>query len=363
MNGDGCGAAPKEEKSEKPMKFGIFDYIDRRDEPLTRTFDDRMALLAAAEEAGFYGYHLTEHHATPLSSTPSPAVYLAAAARETSRIRLGALLFLLPLYNPVRLAEELAMLDNLCGGRLDVGVGRGISPAEFAALGVDYESSQESFEEAFEILHKAFTQDRVDHHGKHFRCDDVPVVMHPVQKPHPPFWYGLRGEHGPVFAAAHGMNGVTLGSTERIAGILGRFREAWDEQAEARRRFGSPVETPLVGAMRAMFVADSDAEAERLARPAYARWFDSLNWLWELRGLKIPIALSPDYDTARASGALVAGDPDTVRHELVEQARTAGFDYLVLQLAFGCLTHAQEMRSIELFRHHVMPALADAAPA
>ena len=175
------------------MKFGIFDYIDRRDEPLAKTFDDRMALLGAAEDAGFYGYHLTEHHATPLSATPSPTVYLAAAARETTRIRLGALLFLLPLYNPVRLAEELAMLDNLCRGRLDVGVGRGISPAEFAALGIDFEQSEEMFGEAFEVVHKAFTQDRVDHHGKHFRCDDVPVVIHPMQRPFPPLGTFLEG--------------------------------------------------------------------------------------------------------------------------------------------------------------------------
>ena len=85
------------------MKFGIFDYIDRRDEPAATTFDERMALLRAAEEAGFHGYHLTEHHASPLSLAPSPTVFLAAAARETKRLRLGTLLYLLPLYNPVRL--------------------------------------------------------------------------------------------------------------------------------------------------------------------------------------------------------------------------------------------------------------------
>ena len=341
------------------MKFGIFDYIDRRDEPLAKTFDDRLTLLRAAEEAGFHGYHLTEHHVTPLSSTPSPTVYLAAAARETTRIRLGALLFLLPLYNPVRLAEELAMLDNLCHGRLDVGVGRGIAPPEFAALGIDFEQSEEMFAEAFQIVHKAFTQDRVDHHGKHFQFEDVPVVMRPMQQPFPPYWYGLRGDHGPVFAASHGMNGVTLGPTERVAGILGRFREAWVQHAEERRQFGTPVEQPLAGVMRAMYIADSDADAERLARPAYAQWYESLDWLWQLRGQKIPISISPSYDDARAAGTLVVGGPDTVRRELIDQERTAGFDYLVLQLAFGSLTHEQERRSLELFAAEVMPALAE----
>ncbi|NQU69078.1 MAG: LLM class flavin-dependent oxidoreductase [Rhodospirillales bacterium] len=340
------------------MKFGIFDYIDQRDEPLSKTYDDRLKLLAAAEAAGFYGYHLTEHHATPLSSTPSPAVYLAAAARETSRIRLGALLFLLPLYHPVRFAEEMLMLDNLSHGRLEIGVGRGIAPAEFDSLGIDFGVSQERFDEAFAILHQAFTQGRIDYRGKHFECIDVPVINRPVQQPHPPYWYGLRGEHGQKFAAAHGMNGVTLGPTARIAGILENYRKSWTENAAEREIFGSPVTEPLLGAMRAMFIADTDAEAESLARPAYAKWFESLNWLWLHRGLKIPIAISPSFDDARASGSLVVGSPDTVRGVLAEQAGIAPFNYLVLQLAFGSLTHEQEMHSLELFSSEVMPALA-----
>src|SRR5215510_1308487 len=98
------------------MKFGIFDYIDARGETLHKTYEDRLALLQAAEAAGFHGYHLTEHHATPLSMTPSPSVFLAAAARETRRIRLGTLLYLLPLYHPLRLLEELCMLDHLSDG-------------------------------------------------------------------------------------------------------------------------------------------------------------------------------------------------------------------------------------------------------
>src|SRR5258707_7508264 len=119
------------------MKFGIFDYIDARGETLQKTYEDRLALLQAAEAAGFCGYHLTEHHATPLSMTPSPSVFLAAAARETRRIRLGTLLYLLPLYHPLRLLEELCMLDHLSGGRLDIGVVRRLSAMEFDGYGPD----------------------------------------------------------------------------------------------------------------------------------------------------------------------------------------------------------------------------------
>jgi alkanesulfonate monooxygenase SsuD/methylene tetrahydromethanopterin reductase-like flavin-dependent oxidoreductase (luciferase family) len=344
-----------------PMKFGIFDYIDRRDESLVKTFDERMRLVQAAEDAGFYGYHLTEHHATPLSMTPSPAVYLAALARETSRIRLGALL---PLYHPLRLVEELCMVDALSNGRLDIGVGRGISTFEFAAYGVEFDEIQERFDEAFDVLHKGLTRDRLDHHGKLFRYANVPMVMRPVQRPHPPYWYGLRGDHGPAFAARHGMNGVTLGGNERIAKIIASFRDAWRTHAAERKAFGTPVATPLAGAVRAMFIADSDAEAERLARPAYKQWYDSLTWLWREHSTMPPIAISQDYDQARSVGTLVVGSPETVRRELVAQAKACGYDYLVLMLAFGSLTHAQETRSLALFRSEVMPALDDfEAPA
>jgi alkanesulfonate monooxygenase SsuD/methylene tetrahydromethanopterin reductase-like flavin-dependent oxidoreductase (luciferase family) len=340
------------------MKFGIFDYIDDRGEPLGKTFEDRLTLLKVAEAAGFYGYHLTEHHATPLSMTPSPGIFLAAAARETRRIRLGTLLHLLPLYHPLRLIEELCMLDHLSGGRLDVGVGRGISPMEFEAYGIDFNRSGEDFEHVLAIMQQGFTRDRIDYQGGRFAFRDVPVVIKPHQRPHPPLWYGLRGEHGPAFAARHGMHGVTLGPDEKVARMLAAFRSAWAGTGEERGRHASPVEHPFCGVMRAMFIADTDVEAERIARGAYKRWFDALAWLWVERGSFPPISISADYDTSKAAGTLVVGSPDTVARILCAQAERIRHNYLVLMLAFGSLTHAQEMHSLALFADEVMPKLA-----
>jgi alkanesulfonate monooxygenase SsuD/methylene tetrahydromethanopterin reductase-like flavin-dependent oxidoreductase (luciferase family) len=346
------------------MKFGIFDYIDMRSEPLTQTYDERMVLLQAAEAAGFHGYHVTEHHATPLSATPSPTVFLAAAARETKRIRLGALLFLLPLYHPLRLLEELLMLDNLSKGRLDIGVGRGISPFEFAAFGEDIKQSDQAYAESLEIIRKGLVNKRLDHAGQRYRFADVPLVMDWVQKPHPPLWYGLRsGLDGSLLPARLGMNVVTLGNEDRTAQAIARFREAWPLHAEERRRAGCLVREPLIGMVRGLFVADTDAEAERLARPAYRKWFDNLMWLWRENNSFPTISLSQDYDESIRDGSLVVGSPDTVRRTLVAQSRRCGQNYLVLKLAFGSLTHAQEMRSLELFRREVMPALREVSPA
>jgi len=109
------------------MKFGRFDHVDRADRVLATRFDERLAFVAAADEAGFYGSNVAEHHATPLNMVPVPGVYLGAVARASRRIRLGPVVYRLPLYSPLRLVEEICMLDHLSHGRLEIGVGRGVS--------------------------------------------------------------------------------------------------------------------------------------------------------------------------------------------------------------------------------------------
>lgn len=168
------------------MKFGIFDHVDRNDEKLAKQFDDRLTFVAAADEAGYYCYHVAEHHATPLNMVPVPGVYLGAVARATRRIRLGPLVCLLPLYSPLRLIEEIAMLDHLSHGRLDVGVGRGVSPFELNFHNVDPETSREVFIEALEAVTAGLTNERLNHSGKHFSYKNVPMEVRPLQQPHPP---------------------------------------------------------------------------------------------------------------------------------------------------------------------------------
>ena len=320
------------------MKFGIFDYIEADQRPLQQSYEERLTLVKAAEAAGFYGYHLSEHHATPLSMTPSPSVFLAAAARETSRIRLGTLLFLLPLYHPLRLLEELCMLDHLSGGRLDVGVGKGISPHEFDAYGEDFAQSGEAFEHAFNVIYQGFTRDRIDYSSPRYSFKDVPVVLRPLQRPHPPFWYGLRRGWARPRRPAHG---VTLGpADERVAKMIATFRGHWAAHARASGSASrSPVQSPMVGAMRAMFVADSDAEAERIARPAYKVWFDNLAWLWQVpRHLPARSRSPPIYDQSKAAGTLVVGSPERVAATFAAQAERCGHNYsraLLLRLRFA----------------------------
>src|SRR5277367_3575887 len=107
------------------VKFGVFDHIDRNGAPLESQYEDRLCIIEACDAAGFTSYHLAEHHGTPLGMAPSPGIFLSAVAQRTRRIRFGPLVYLLPLYHPLRLAEEIAMLDRLSNGRFNVGIGRG----------------------------------------------------------------------------------------------------------------------------------------------------------------------------------------------------------------------------------------------
>src|SRR6201982_1075390 len=129
------------------MEFGVFDHLDRHGGALADYYEDRLKIAEAYDAAGFYSYHLAEHHATPLGLAPVPGLFLAAASQRTRRIRLGPCVYCLPLYNPLRLIEEVCMLDHLSGGRLELGIGRGVSPYELGYFGVDAAETRAIFKE------------------------------------------------------------------------------------------------------------------------------------------------------------------------------------------------------------------------
>src|ERR1700757_2682799 len=171
------------------MKIGLFDHVEHGKRPVATLFDERLAFAKAADEAGIYCLHVAEHHATPLNMVPVPGVYLGAVARETKRMRLGPLVYLLPLSSPLRLIEEVAILDHLSHGRLEVGVGRGVSPFELNYHNVSYEKSRDIFLDAYAAMREGLTHERLNHAGNYFTYCDVPMELRPMQEPHPPFWY------------------------------------------------------------------------------------------------------------------------------------------------------------------------------
>ena len=334
------------------MEFGVFDHLDQRPGVALETvYRDRLRLIADYDAAGIATYHLAEHHATPLGLAPSPSVFLAAVAERTTRLRFGPMVYCLPLYDPLRLIEEICMLDQLSGGRFEFGVGRGISPFEVAYFGVDPERAAPIYVEAFEVLIKGLTNDELSHAGNHFSYDAVPMALTPKQRPHPPIWYGVAQPHGAIWPAEQGINIISNAPCAIVRQATDHYRAAW----HAKR--GDDAALPKMGAARHIYIADSDGEADAIARRAYAAWFDSFARLWRHFGRE-PSAYAADFDDARNRDAVIAGSPATVAAEIARQVDAAGLNYFVCRFAYGDLSYEESAHSLALFNDAVAPQFA-----
>src|SRR5215212_5414121 len=173
------------------LTFGLFDWIDAvPGRTAGEVYQSRLDLLAEADRGGFSIYHLAEHHGTPLGLAPSPALFLAAAAQATERIRLAPTTFIVPLYDPLRLVQEICMLDQLSGGRLEIGVGKGSSPHEAAMYGLTPADTAARFESWFPAIVEAMETGRFRRPGADGpAAEEVQLHVPVLQRPHPPLWY------------------------------------------------------------------------------------------------------------------------------------------------------------------------------
>ena len=206
------------------MEFGVFDHLDRYGGPLADYYEDRLRIVEAYDRAGFYAYHLAEHHSTPLGMAPSPSVFLTAVAQRTKRLRFGPLVWAMPLHHPLRLIEEICMLDQLSGGRLEIGFGRGSVPIELEYYGANPDDAQDVYAEAVEVVLKGLTQKVLDFEGKRFSFHDVPMEIEPLQKPHPPIWYGVHMPDSAERAARRNLNVVSLDPPKETRLSIDRYR-------------------------------------------------------------------------------------------------------------------------------------------
>lgn len=334
------------------MKFGVFDHMDRAGADLGRQFEDRLKLIELYEKHGFHAYHLAEHHATPLGMAPSPSVFLAAVAQRTKKLRFGPLVYTLNLYHPLRLIDEICMLDQMSGGRLELGIGRGISPYEVGYYGVDPATGPERFAETLDVVLKGLTEKRLKHSGKYFSFDDVPMEMQPVQRPHPPLWYGANSLESADRLARQACNTVVGMKAEAVGQFAARYRAAWAELGR------DPAAMPLIGLSRHIVVGDTDKEAQSAAKRAFALWYDALIHLWRAHGVGLPRQMIPaDFEPALDGGYIVAGSASTVRERLKRDNDVAGINYCLCRMAFGDLSFEESSRSVDLFAREVMPAL------
>ncbi|MGF6227329.1 alkanesulfonate monooxygenase SsuD/methylene tetrahydromethanopterin reductase-like flavin-dependent oxidoreductase (luciferase family) [Inquilinus ginsengisoli] len=334
----------------RTIKFGVFDHLDDSGHDVGEQYRHRLDLAEACDRAGFWAYHVAEHHGTPHGLAPAPNMFLSAMAQRSSRLRLGPLVMLLNLYHPLRAFEEICMLDQLSGGRLDLGIGRGASPIEMEFFDVDPAEAQDRYREATEIILKAMQVDRLDHHGRYFDLKDVPITLSPVQRPHPPLWYGTAKPDSAAWAAEEQVNLACIGTASTVRGITDAYRSRWAETA------APGAAPPLLGMVRHVVIADSDREAMDLAGPAYARWADSLIYLHRARGIVPPPGLSIPFAEAVESGRCIAGSAATVRDALLRQAIEAGVSYVMSLLAFGDLPPEASLRTVASMQAEIMPA-------
>jgi alkanesulfonate monooxygenase SsuD/methylene tetrahydromethanopterin reductase-like flavin-dependent oxidoreductase (luciferase family) len=344
------------------MKIGLFDHVEAGERPVAQLYDERIEFARAADQAGFYCLHVAEHHATPLNLVPVPGIYLAAVARETKKLRLGPLVYLLPLYSPLRLIEEICMLDHLSHGRLDIGVGRGVSPYELEFHNVMHDDSRDIFFEAYDCVTTGLVSETFSYKSSRYLYNDVPIALRPLQQPHPPFWYASSSDVGSTWAGEHGLHYVTLGATAMAKANIAAFKTALAKRgaaAQPKPEFAGGI---VIGVQRHICIADTDAEAHRIFKPAMDVHLANLNWLrvWKndtglTSRLKIPHGTS--YEEMVAHGGVVAGSPATVRAVLERQVAELGINYLLTYLFLGTMSLKDAMRSLDLFRTEVMPHL------
>lgn len=333
-----------------PHRIGVFDHVEHRGSSLQQLYGERLDYISRLDQAGFWAYFKSEHHMTPLDVAPCQSVLLAAAAQRTSRLRLVPLVYLLPFHHPLRLIEEISMLDHLSGGRMEIGVGRGVAPPEHEMWGLDPALGRDRSTETLEVLLAAFANDRLNFSGTWWNFEDVPVELHPLQQPHPPLWYPGNVET----AAKRGFSTILGGPVPVVARGVARYRELFEEHDAARSGVNAGLVEPTIGGATRVFVAATDAAAEDRARASWAAYTHNITLLWKRAGIQphqMPLDPSAggDFDRAVEVGAAVVGSPAKVADHVARFRTESGANLLMLSFSWGDLDHAETMRSLDLF--------------
>ena len=332
------------------MLFGAFDQNDCQGGLTADLYEMRLMLAELYERCGFHIFQMSEHHGTPLSTTPSPSVFLAALSQRTRTLRFGPLVYLLPGYNPLRLVEEICMLDHLSRGRFEFGVGRGASPYEMGYFGVEADAMKPMYAEALDMVREGLIEGRMTLQGRYWRYPDVTLSIRPYQAPLPQMWAAVSSPDSAVWPASHGLN-IVVGAPPAKA------REIFQRYLAERAGAGIIGKPSVMGLNRYIIVADSDEEALEIGRRAWRRFYASFILLWNRYGGTPGANLPGDFDTLVARGNAIAGTAETVTCALEAQVTAAGANFLSGNFVFGDMSFEEAARSIELFAGHCMPAL------
>jgi alkanesulfonate monooxygenase SsuD/methylene tetrahydromethanopterin reductase-like flavin-dependent oxidoreductase (luciferase family) len=350
------------------MRFGTYYFLQAppaidHAEVIQREIEQ----MVWTEELGFDSIWLTEHHFIDYGLSVSPSVLAAAAAMRTQRVRIGLAAAILPFHDPIRLAEELALVDILSGGRLDVGVGRGNRPVEFEGLRVPQIENRERFEETLAIMVRAWTEERFSFEGRHFTIPEVRVIPKPLQRPHPPLYVVCVSADTVEATALRGLpmlNSILRGPVDQLI----TQRDTYVTACRKAGRSDAEIASLLShwGVSRHVYVAPTDAEALAQTRDAEMWYQEALRkFLIPERIESVHPLLQPGFRAMAEKFAYVDwddlvretvafGSPDTVA-ERIEQLRALGVGEVLCWMNFGGLPQHQVRRSMDLFAREVMP--------
>ncbi len=332
---------------EFPNNFGPVEPEHFDPQGCAADFAWYLDLWTSLEAAGFEGLFFSEHHFAFRSLSPSPNLLVAATAARTRRLRLGTMGNVVPFYEPWRLAEEYSMLDQLSGGRLEIGLASGVGPREFRAVGLPEEEMRPRFAEALDIIDAALTQPRITHHGRFWHFDDLVVAPRPLQQPMPRRWMTGLGAPTAQLAAQRGCCFCTgFLSVERVRAVFDAYRAA---VAAAGRRAGPEH----LGLRRQVYIGDDTATTRALSRHRLQGLQAAMTHLPVTAGATVPDA--PAERRLVGDEEEISGTPREVAEQIVEQCRRTGAGHFLGYL-FGGYTREQVSRSYELWRQ-VIPVL------
>ena len=348
-----------------PMK-GASNYREHLDE------------MAYCEELGFDGVVFNEHHYSAYGTMPSPNLIAAALSQKTSRIKIGVLGNILPLrYHPVRVAEEYAMVDCLSNGRLIAGFVRGIPP-EYIWYGVNPEESRGRFEEAYQLIMTAWTQPVWSHEGKFFQLKDCAIWPRPLQQPHPPIWIAARSAESIEWCVKRHL------PTAQVYQTTDQTEDTFNYYRKCARDDGWEATADDFILCRHIYIDETNQKAREIAEPAMRYFFTvfnrgfneainkgaadqqrlvaaltterSFNYFREGNRQRLDFS-KLDWDGLIRTGYLIAGNPDTVAREILNQMKQIGANHFMGMFHIGNLTHDKVVSSLNRFHKEVMPRL------
>jgi len=332
-------------KTEAALKIGLSPLQGQA------SFEETLRECEQAEAAGFDSIWLGEHHNHPVLY-PAPLIGLAAVASRTRSIRLGTGVLLLPLYHPVMVAEEGAMVDVISGGRLILGVGAGYAPEEFAAFGYSVKERGSRLEESASLLQRLWTEENVTHRGRHYQLDNVTVAPRPLQRPRPPIWFGAWAERAIDRAARLGDAWLVgpSASLNEIAPCMRVYREACRKTGKGDGD---------VALLRYVFVAGSTKNAISAAGDAFIEAFERMYFRWPHPVVKRPAGKLTIERLAE--NRIILADAETCVEEIIRFQRELKASHLICRFSVPGIPREVCGRSLDLFTREVMPALRSTA--